>query len=140
MLQLLALAYLRRRSLDSSHFSYIFDAPHLNDLETICRYFWSVSNQPLSAEQKGKIIALWAECLARTQHVVPSPIKVLASLSLLSCFMESIGEREERLLIAVAPYVEEHFHAHEFLEELNRLVDTNPVGTSRVFGKMLRDV
>ena len=90
-----------------------------------------------SPEQEDKIIGFWAECLARTQNLASAQTQLLSSLSLLSCYVKSIGEREERLLIAVAPHANEHFRAYEFLSELKRLVHISPAETNRVFGKMI---
>ena len=96
------------------------------------------SNEPLSAEQKEKVINFWAECLRKTQNLTLPPIQLLSTLSLLACYLQSIGEREEPLLVAVALHVDEHNYADIFLKELNRLVDTSPVETCRVLGHMIK--
>jgi hypothetical protein len=141
ILQLLALAYLwGDEPLDSPRFAYMFATGRIDDLEQITRYFWAVRNSSLSTEQKEKVIAFWGECLRRTQNLAAPPITLLSTLSLLACYLQSIGEREEQLLVAVAPHVGENYNANAnmFLKELNRLVDISPVETCRVFGQMVQ--
>ena len=51
ILHVLALAYLwGEEPLHSPRFTYIFDPARLYDLEVMSRFFWSVSNQPLTPE------------------------------------------------------------------------------------------
>jgi hypothetical protein len=138
ILQLMALAYLWGvESLESPRFADMFDTTRLDDLETVSRYFWTVSKEALSAHEKGKISQFWAKCLIVTQNLPSAPKRLLASLSQLACYLESIGTEEERLLSAVVPHLDEDFHAWEFLKQLHRLVSVSPVEVARVFGKMI---
>jgi hypothetical protein len=138
ILERIALAYLWEiEPLTSDHFSTIFGEKLFDDLQHISHYFWSVSGQPLSDRQKALIIDFWYECLTRTRDVVP-PANLLSTLSQLSSYLKSVGQREEELLLAVAPYVGVGYNADQFIEELDRLADVNPVEVCRVLDEMLK--
>ena len=49
--------------------------------------------------------------------------------------MDSADGKERELLEAVAPYVHIGHNAHEFVEDLSRLVDVSPDGVSAVLEK-----
>jgi hypothetical protein len=139
ILERIALAYLWEiEPLTSDHFSYVFSERLFDDLQHIAQYFWSVSEQPLSDRQKALIVDFWYECVTRTRGVSPEPSQLLSTLSHLSCYLTSVDEREEELLLAVAPYVGVNYNADQFVEQLARLVDDNPVEVSRVLDKMLK--
>ena len=139
ILERIALAYLWEiEPLTSDHFSYIFNERLFDDLQNIAQYFWSVSEQPLSDQQKALIVDFWYECVTRTEGVLPKPIQLLSTLSHLSCYLTSVDQREEELLLAVAPHVGVNYNADQFLKQLARLVDDNPVEVSRVLDKMLK--
>ena len=55
-----------------------------------------------------------------------APTKVLSSLSGLTAFLATAAKENLDLLLAVAPYVDVHHSAYEFLDELNRLVEAAP--------------
>jgi hypothetical protein len=139
ILERVALAYLWEiEPLTSDHFSYIFGEKLFDDLQHIAEYFWSVCEQPLSDRQKALIIDFWYECVTRTRDVVPSPAPLLSTLSRLSSYLTSVGQREKELLLAVAPHVGVNYNADQFIEELDRLADENPVEVSGVLDEMLK--
>lgn len=134
-----ALAYLWEiEPLTSDHFSYIFGEKLFDDLQRVAEYFWSVCEQPLSDRQKALIIDFWYECVTRTRDVVPSPAPLLSTLSRLSSYLTSVGQREKELLLAVAPHVGVNYNADQFIEELDRLADENTVEVSGVLDEMLK--
>jgi hypothetical protein len=133
ILQRLALAFLwGEETLDSPRFMYIFEGTRVGDMEQIAKYFWAVNSQLSSAAQREKVLAFWAECLQRSQNLAALPTEFFSTLSMLACYVSSIGECEESLMTAVAPHVGAYYNINLFLKELNRLIDTSPGATSRV--------
>jgi len=139
ILERVALAYLWEiEPLTSDQFSYIFGEKLFDDLQHIAQYFWSVSEQPLSDRQKVLIVDFWYECVTRTGKSVPPPAHLLSMLSRLSSYLISLGQRERELLLAVAPHVGVSYNADQFIEELDRLADANPIEVSEVLDEMLK--
>jgi hypothetical protein len=59
-------------------------------------------------------------------------------VELLTYFLvTTLTEREDTLLLAVAPHVKAGYKADNFIEELYRLADQDPVRVSNVLGKVL---
>ncbi len=138
LIERIAFAFLwEDESLDGPRFSYLIASSRVEDLEEATEFFWSVSNQELSPAQVERILSFWERCIAWSRDAVDPPARLLSKLGRLSCYLNSIGEREEVWLLAVAPYVQVDYNADYFIEDLERLVDVNPAVVSVVFGKVL---
>lgn len=134
----IALAFLwADEELDGPRFSYLFDSGRIEDLEQATGFFWSVSNQDLSAAQVERILSFWARCVAWNRSAAEPPAKLLSKLGRLSCYINSVADREQEWLLAVAPYVHVGYNADDFIEELDRLADISPAKISAVLGKLL---
>jgi len=139
ILERIALAYLwEKEPLSSDHFSYIFSKELFDDLIHIGDYLWSVCGQPLSNRQRTLIIDYWHECVVRVRNLKPAPANLLSTLSRLTCYLSSVGEREQELLLAVALHVGVDYNGDQFIEELNRLADVSPVEVCRVLDETLK--
>jgi hypothetical protein len=139
LLERVAAAYLwGEEALESPRFSYIFESGSAEDLETIIRVFWMVRGQTLSAEQRRRVIEYWERCMVWSQKFSEPPIKLLSSLSLLSCYLTAADGRERELLEAVAPFVYVGHNVYEFISELVRLATVSPDGASSALGRMLK--
>jgi hypothetical protein len=138
LIERIALAYLwGDEELQSSRFSLLFRAAGIGDLEHATHFFWSVSGEDLSQEQKERILSFWERCIEWAKNVAESPAPLLSALSKLSCYLRAASGREGDLLQAVAPYVAMNHNAEHFLEELNRFVDENPDRVSAILGSVL---
>ncbi|MBU2737729.1 hypothetical protein [Acidithiobacillus concretivorus] len=139
ILHWMALAYLwGNETLDSSQFAYLFESKQIQDLREISRFFWSVRGQNLTKEQTDRILTFWDRCIDLTHDGNEPASEFLSSLGLLSCYLGGIGEREERLLLVVAPFVYVDYNADFFVEELDRLADGNPGKVSKVLLELLK--
>jgi hypothetical protein len=139
ILERIALAYLWAiENLKSAQFEFLFGAKLYDDLRHIAHYFWSVSGQPLTDQQKALILDFWKECITRTRDLVPVPARLLSTLSQLSVYLTSVAENDEALLLAVAPYVGVEYNADDFVEELDRLVNDGPAAVCRVLDAVLK--
>lgn len=133
LIERIALAYLQGGDeLDSSRFLYLFETGKGEDLEVVSRLFWSVRSEELTPDEIERVFCFWAKCV-EWSTAAELPAKLLSSLSALSCYINSVGDKEATLLRAVAPHVQVNSHADDFIEELNRLVDNNPAVISAVF-------
>ena len=134
----IAYAYLwEDEDLKSPHFSYLFESRLLEDLEDASGFFWSINNQPLSEIQKQQILSFLDKCISWGQCLSEVPVKLFSSLSRLSCYLDVVGKRESEWLVALAPYVGVDYNADNFIEELGRLVDLNPVVIEDALDKVL---
>lgn len=139
ILERIALAYLwERETLSSENFNFIFSEKRFDDLRHLAHYFWSVSGQPLTEQQKSLILGFWKECVIRTRDAVPAPAHLLSTLSRLSIYVTTVGEQDEALLLAVAPHVGVEYNADDFIKQLNRLADNSPAAVCRVLDAVLR--
>jgi hypothetical protein len=96
-----------------------------DDLAILARFFWSVSEQKLTAEDVHRIIDFWSLCLDWATRRATAPASLLSSLCLLSCYIRIVDERAKCLLLAVAPYVSAGHNANEFIEDLDKLATDN---------------
>ena len=53
------------------------------------------------------------------------------------CYVSELADREIKLLLAVAHYVDVEYHADTFIEELDRLLEHDPENVSLILGKVL---
>ena len=138
LIQRMCLAYLwGKESLDSPRFSLLYDPRREDDLQVACKYLWSLRGELFTAEQTEKILLFWQRCVAWAQTVEPLPIKLLSALSLLSCYLKTVGARELPWLLFVAPHVSLDYNADFFVEELGRLVDVSPLPVADVLVALL---
>jgi hypothetical protein len=138
MMERLALAYLwGDEELKGEKFSYLFKTICISDIKTISRFFYSVRGQEITEDQKKKIVLFWDYCVGWVATLQQVPEELLSSLSRLSCYIESVGETQAKLLLAVAPYVNVSHNADFFIEELDRLTESNPPAVSAVFKKVI---
>jgi hypothetical protein len=138
LIQRMCLAYIwDKETLDSSRFALLFDPRHIDDLEIATRYFWALRGELLSGDHREKVFLFWGQCVTCAQTVEPPPAKLLSALSLLSCYLESIGPRELAWLLAVVPHVSVDYNADFVVKELGRLVEISPLEVGEVFVALL---
>lgn len=138
LVERIALAFLwGNDELAGPRFSYLFEASQIEDLQQVARFFWSVSNQELSAGQVERILTFWNRCVSWSVTLPEPPTKLLSQLGRLSCYVKVVEDRERDWLLAVAPYVHVGYNADDFIEELDRLVEVSPDNICVVLGRML---
>jgi len=70
---------------------------------------------------------------------MPSPVRLLSTLSRLTPYVTTLGRQEETLLRAVAPHVGVEYNAEDFIKQLDRLADDSPAAVSRVLVAVLAE-
>ena len=105
------------------------------DLRT--RAAWQVRGDKLEPTQVERILEFWAACIEWARPLKVPPARLLSSLSHLASYFQTLDERNKGLLLAVAPFVHSDYNTDNLVEELSRLVDTNPVGVVEVLGRLL---
>lgn len=138
IIERIALAYLwGDELLNSPRFSYLFESGRFEDLEDAISFFSSIRGQELTVDQIERILCFWEKCVVWAQTLPEPPKSLLSALSRLIRYVVTFGDREIRLLMAVAPHVKVGYNADNFIEELDRLVEQDPVIVSSVLGKVL---
>jgi hypothetical protein len=137
VIEWIALAYLwGDEKLDSPLFSRIFESGS-DSLQTAAEFFWSVHGEKLSDDQIAKILSFWSVSIEWSRIQKATPVALLARLARLSSYLQVLDDRATELLLAVVPYVHTDYSADQMVEELARLVDTNPSATASVLECML---
>lgn len=138
IIERIALAYLwGDELLDSPRFSYLFESCRFEDLEDAISFFSSIRGQELTVDQIERILYFWEKCVVWAQTLPNPPKSLLSALSRLIRYVTTFGDREIRLLMAVAPHVKVGYNADNFIEELDRLIEEDPAKVSSVLGKVL---
>lgn len=138
LIERIALAYLwGEEELDSLRFEYLFNLDRVTDLEEAAGWFWSIRQEPLSPEQIDRILLFVDRCVSWSRTVSIPPAKLLSALSRLSCYLQSLTNKEKDWLLFVAPYVRINFNDDFFLEELERLVHVSPADVGAVMKVLL---
>jgi hypothetical protein len=75
--------------------------------------------------------------VARTRDAASQPAHLLSAISQLSVYVTSLGQQEEALLLAVAPFVGVEHNADDFFKNLDRLVNNNSAAVCRVLDAAL---
>lgn len=137
VIEWVGLAYLwNDEQLDSPIIQTIF-AAGVEDVETLAELFWQVRRDELTDVQIDRVLAFWERCLAWVKELGTSPEHFMARLSRLSPYIKKLDDRTRPLLMAVVPYVHTDYGSDEMVEELTRLVDTDPVGVASLLERML---
>ena len=138
LLERLTLGYLwEEETLDSPRFACLFESGRTEDFESINFFLWSNRGGSLKTEQVVLIVDYWRRCLTWAEKLTTPPTKVLSSLSGLTAFLKTAAMENLDLLLAVAPYVDVHHGAYEFLDELNRLVEVSPAEVRTVLATFI---
>lgn len=138
IIERIALAYLwGDETLNSPRLSYLFEADQIEDLQDAVGYFSNVRRRELAKEQIERIICFWEKCVTWAEDLAEPPKVLLSRLSRLICYVSELANREIRLLLAVAHYVDIEYHADTFINELDRLLEHNPENVSLILGKVL---
>jgi hypothetical protein len=137
IIEWVSLAYLwGDETLDSAIANLIFSTG-ADDLITMAEFFWSVRGEKLNEEQVRKVLAFWKRSVAWSQSQKPAPALLLSRLSRLSPYLKTLDTEAKELLLEVVPYVHNDYATGQMVEELARLVDSNPAGTAEVLERML---
>lgn len=133
----ISLAYLwDDEELDSPIIQKIF-ASGPSDLETMAEFFWSVRGDKLTDKQRQKVLEFWDRCLTWGQSQTRTPEQLIARLSRLSPYLETLNDDGKRLLLAVVPYVHNDYATDQMVEEIARLADSNPPAAAGILERML---
>jgi hypothetical protein len=137
LLERIAAAYVWGiETLDSPRFQAIFANGNPKELEQITWTLWTLRHQNVADEQRERILMFWDRCVtwAHSQTTVPGTL--LSTLSGLATYITAVDERGSRLLLAVAPHVGIDYRVYEFIDELLRLAEQNPVVITDVLAAM----
>ena len=138
LLQRLGLSYLwGDQQLDGPRFKYFFEFQRKKELRELARYFWMARGEPLTDEQRERILLFWDRCVSWGGTIDSPPESLLSQLSLLSCYLTAVDERALKWLLAVVPYSPVNYHAHWVIEQLGRLADASPIEVSEVLRALL---
>ena len=108
-----------------------------DDLETMANFFWSARGDKLTDKQKAKIFAFWDRCLVWSRSQPKMPQQLLARLGRLADYIETLDQQAKERLLSTVPYVHTDYATDAMVEELARLVDTNPPATAEILERML---
>lgn len=139
MVERIVLAYLWGiEAIDGGLMGAIASPSRLGDIETAADFLWHAQGEQLSADKVELIIQFWAACEAMLLRAkLPAPA-VRSSLSHLAAYINTVGDRELRLLLSVAPYVQTNYNAMEFVEQLDRLAAGYPEQVGQVLLLVLK--
>ena len=138
LIEKIALAFLwGDEELDSSRFAFLFDSNRVDDLEFVSWFFWTIKNKEMEQEQVARVLAFWVRCSEWVHTQQNKPQLLLSRLGLLSCYLSSIDDQGLRLLLLVAPYAAQGHNENQFIQELERLGDTNLEKVALVLDKFL---
>lgn len=138
IIERIALAYLwGDETLNSPRLSYLFEGGQIEDLQDAIGFFSNARRQELTKEQIERILCFWEKCVTWAEALARPPKVLLSRLSQLICYVSALADREIKLLLAVAPYIDVEYHADTFIEELDRLLEQDPATVSIVLGKVL---
>ena len=137
LIQRIILAYLwGDEALDSPRFAYLFGPGQTGDLAHASSFLSDIGRSDLSEPQIERILKFWERCLEWCSTEPTPPGSLLAGLSRLVLYLDSIGERELPWLLEVAPHVHIDYNYDHFIMELGRLVDGSPAKVATVLGKL----
>lgn len=138
IIERIAIAYLwGDETLDSPRLSYLFEGYQIEDLQDAVGFFSNARRQELTKEQIERVICFWEKCVTWAEALAEPPMVLLSRLSHLICYVDTLSDREIKLLLAVAPYIDVEYHADTFIEELDRLLEQDPEKVSLVLGRAL---
>jgi hypothetical protein len=127
MVERIVLAYLwGMEGIDGPYLSAVISPSRLEDIETAAQFLWGAQGEKLAPEKIELILGFWAEVdrmLVRAKLDAPA---VRSTLSQLAVFIDAINDRERDLLLGVAPFVQTHYNAIQFIEQLDRLAEKSP--------------
>ena len=121
----------------SPRLSYLFETGKIEDLQDTIGFFSNARRQELTKEQVERVLCFWEKCVTWAEALAKPPKVLLSRLSRLICYVSALADREIKLLLAVAPYIDVEYHADTFIEELDRLLEQDPATVSLVLGKVL---
>jgi hypothetical protein len=99
--------------------------------------FWTIRRGDLPDEQRDRVVKFWERCIRWSREGGTKPEKLLSTLATLTPFLDSAEGNERALLEAVAPHVHLGYNAHDFVQDLSRLVDVSPDGVNAVLAKVI---
>jgi hypothetical protein len=83
------------------------------------------------------VLEFWDRCLTWGQSQTRAPEQLIARLSRLSPYLETLNDDGKRLLLAVVPYVHNDYATDQMVEEIARLADSNPPAAAGILERML---
>ena len=101
----------------------MFSSNKIDDLDVVSRFFWGLNRQEMKEEHVEKILCFWNECVDWINDIDELPQNFLSNLGRLGSYITEISDREFKLLMASAPYVNVGYNADSFIHDLIRLAE-----------------
>jgi len=137
VIEWVGLAYLWGEETLTSQIVQTIFSSGVDDVETLVELFWQVRDDTLTEEQIESVLRFWEYCLGwREQRSVKSE-HFMARLSRLSPYVRKLDRRTMLLLMPVMPFAHIDHSTDQMVEELARLVDSEPDGVAALLEAML---
>ncbi|SHJ97996.1 hypothetical protein SAMN05444159_2078 [Bradyrhizobium lablabi] len=106
-------------------------------IHTAISFFWQVRGDKLSDEQKDRVFQFWEACVewAKAQRTIPT--RLISHLARLAVYVKVIEPREKALLLFVAPHVHTEYNFDAFIENLSRVLKSNPSAVSEILKRAI---
>ena len=138
IIQWVGLAYLWGDETLSSQIVEAIFSSGVDDVETLVDVFWEVRDDTLTEQQIESVLRFWEYCLRwREQRAVKSE-RFMARLGRLSPYVRKLDQRTMALLMPVMPFAHIDHSTDQMVEELARLVDSEPAGVAALLEAMLK--
>ena len=132
LLQWIALAYLwEDEELEEPRFKSLFTYKSYTDLQVIANHYFRIRNEGLKPEHKKRIIEFWNHTIDWIQTLKETPTNLLSSVCILICYLETLDEDSLKNILIVIPHIQPR-DCNEFIPELDRLFENNPVGVCQI--------
>jgi hypothetical protein len=105
-------------------------------LQYAAEFFWRVHGEKLKPEQVERVLAFWTKSLDWAKAQPEAPVALLSTLGRFATYLTTLDERAKQLLLGVVPYVHTNYSTDDMVDQLSRLVDTNPPATVELLERM----
>jgi hypothetical protein len=107
------------------------------ELQTAANFFWHVHGEKLTDDQNKRVLGFWHKSIewAKSQSVPPK--QLLSTLGRLAPYLRKLDAEAKELLLAVVPYVHTDYSTDQMVEELARLVESDPHATAEILERMI---
>lgn len=127
LVERIILAYMwKLEPIDGTTMAAIISPSRLQDIETAADFLWRAQGESFGTDQLDLIFQFWDASVTMLDSAKITAPGVRSSLSRLTVFIRTIGERERRLLMSCAPFVQTDYNAGYFIEQLDRLAPDYP--------------
>jgi len=123
----------------NGHIGWLVNRWKEDELSELAWFVWTM-REGVPVDKRQRVVGLWERLVQTTNADNKADQRLLSRLCLWSVYIDKIDDKTRPLLSACASFADRDHNTHILLEQLSRLVDSNPEGVADILLALVKRV